>query len=78
MASDWPRTFLQPGCFCLAYSYTIKNFPLKIISFTVQYVINPECEKQAYVCKQNTPIHIIVPPLLYKIFKICKLHEILY
>ena len=19
MASDWPRTFLQPGCFCLAY-----------------------------------------------------------
>ena len=18
-ASDWPRTFLQPGCFCLAY-----------------------------------------------------------
>ena len=22
MASDWPRTFLQPGCFCLAYKYT--------------------------------------------------------
>ena len=21
-ASDWPRTFLQPGCFCLAYTYT--------------------------------------------------------
>ena len=20
VASDWPRTFLQPGCFCLAYS----------------------------------------------------------
>ena len=19
MASDWPHTFLQPGCFCLAY-----------------------------------------------------------
>ena len=19
VASDWPRTFLQPGCFCLAY-----------------------------------------------------------
>ena len=22
MASDWPRTFLQPGCFCLAYIHT--------------------------------------------------------
>ena len=22
MASDWPRTFLQPGCFCLAYNNT--------------------------------------------------------
>ena len=21
VASDWPRTFLQPGCFCLAYIY---------------------------------------------------------
>ena len=21
-ASDWPRTFLQPGCFCLAYDIT--------------------------------------------------------
>ena len=20
MASDWPCTFLQPGCFCLAYT----------------------------------------------------------
>ena len=20
VASDWPRTFLQPGCFCLAYN----------------------------------------------------------
>ncbi len=22
VASDWPRTFLQPGCFCLAYKHT--------------------------------------------------------
>ena len=22
MASDWPRTFLQPGCFCLALLFT--------------------------------------------------------
>ena len=21
-ASDWPRTFLQPGCFCLALCFT--------------------------------------------------------
>ena len=21
VVSDWPRTFLQPGCFCLAYLY---------------------------------------------------------
>ena len=21
VVSDWPRTFLQPGCFCLAYIY---------------------------------------------------------
>ena len=20
VASDWPRTFLQPGCFCLAFN----------------------------------------------------------
>ena len=60
--------------------HTIKNFSLKTFSFTVQYNINPECEKQAYVCTRNTSIRIIVPPdpLLYKIFKICKLHEIPY
>ena len=23
-ASDWPRTFLHPGCFCLAYMHTYK------------------------------------------------------
>ena len=22
MASDWPRTILQPGCFCLAFLLT--------------------------------------------------------
>ena len=22
VASDWPRTFLHPRCFCLAYNYT--------------------------------------------------------
>ena len=23
VASDWPRIFLQPGCFCLAYKLLI-------------------------------------------------------
>ena len=23
-ASDWPRTFLHPGCFCLAYHYFLE------------------------------------------------------
>ena len=23
-ASDWPRTFLYPGCFCLAYHYFLE------------------------------------------------------
>ena len=31
MASDWPRTFLQPGCFCLAtyirmYKYVLYTY----------------------------------------------------
>ena len=30
MASDWPRTFLQPGCFCLAYVVTTKIFEKKL------------------------------------------------
>ena len=31
------------------------------------------------LCAQNTPIHILsVSPLLFKIFNICKLHEIPY
>ena len=25
-ASDWPHTFLQPGCFYLAYAVTLNNF----------------------------------------------------
>ena len=25
VASDWPRTFLQPGCFCLAYTLLEKT-----------------------------------------------------
>ena len=38
MASDWPRTFLQPGCFCSAYSVTIRisaqnNFMLLLKHF---------------------------------------------
>ncbi len=36
MASDWPRTFLQPGCFCLASAITeIFKYPGK------QYQIEP-------------------------------------
>ena len=30
MASDWPHTFLQPGCFCLAYIYTYGTAQFKI------------------------------------------------
>ena len=29
VASDWPRTFLQPGCFCLALLFT-SNYPNSI------------------------------------------------
>ena len=28
VASDWPRTFLHPRCFCLAYHYFCKQISL--------------------------------------------------
>ena len=40
LASDWPRTFLQPGYFCLAYTYVIHN-DLQFASNTV--VLQSKC-----------------------------------
>ena len=31
VASDWPRTFLHPRCFCLAYIYTNTSLLQKTI-----------------------------------------------
>ena len=37
MASDWPRIFLQPGCFCLAFIY-YKHQPVKVLKLRLVFV----------------------------------------
>ena len=42
VASDWPLTFLQPGCFCLAYTYIrtyIHTYVHTFIRMYKQYAI---------------------------------------
>ena len=51
-ASDWPRTFLDPGCFCLAYLYSYM-FSIEFLTETFNNdfdcFINNVC-KQCYIC----------------------------
>ena len=46
VASDWPRTFLHPRCFCLAYIYThIVTILVVICTYIVMlYTIHSMCD----------------------------------
>ena len=45
VASDWPRTFLQPGCFCfkiIAQLFLEHNL-------IVSYIVTPSIRKHSYI-----------------------------
>ena len=52
-ASDWPRLFLHPRCFCLAYLYAMVNHPW-------EYRVNTPLHSSYMILQTRTFNHKIV------------------